>query len=305
MDERTNILISKLTEEQIEAFSDEEIQSIAMDRPGHPGHRGFLLDPRCYPSPDKLVMTKTALMKRLGRVDEEKTLNKGDNNEQEVTPEDLLASLNLSEFGIDEKMIDLVKPMIPKLIFDVVRGVPRFAAEEKFIQDTLQGAAEKKSGLLIQSIFSVRTFLLTTVGFSLTIMGVVLSVLSSEKNLFGSSILLHTGLVLLGVNIIGSVAYILYIHTLEGNWLLRQLNFDKSLSQQLKELIGKYYLDPTKTFDEYLIEKKNVLKSRAEEERGLQLKNPLAIKGKDWVPHLVSICFLLGVLLIVTSFFWH
>lgn len=68
MDKRTNILISKLTEEQIQALSDAEIETIAMDRPGRAGHRGFLLDPQCYASQDHLARTMAALMHRLGSV---------------------------------------------------------------------------------------------------------------------------------------------------------------------------------------------------------------------------------------------
>ena len=38
-----NLFISRLSLEQIENLSDEEIQELAIERPGHPGQYGFLL----------------------------------------------------------------------------------------------------------------------------------------------------------------------------------------------------------------------------------------------------------------------
>lgn len=64
-----NQLVSKLTPEQIENLSDDEIMGMAMQRPGHPGAYGFLLQPSYFKPGDHLSKTLYALMKRLGKVE--------------------------------------------------------------------------------------------------------------------------------------------------------------------------------------------------------------------------------------------
>ena len=60
--------LSKLTAEQIEQLSDDEILSYAMPRPGHPGQRGFLLNPQYFRNQEHLARTMHALLTRLGKV---------------------------------------------------------------------------------------------------------------------------------------------------------------------------------------------------------------------------------------------
>jgi hypothetical protein len=226
-------------------------------------------------------------------------------NAETESDENVPQFLDLSALGIDEEMINVAKPILLKFIADFAHGAPQFAAEEKTIRERLLLAVEKKRDLLTQIIFSVRAFLLTLIGFSLTIIGIVLSVLMSDKHPFGISHLHYVGLVFLGLNVICAVLYILFIHTIESNWLLSRIRFDESLLKELSDLIGKYYLDPTKTYADYLLAKKKAMEIKSSEEATLLLNNPLTIKGKDWMPHFISAFFLIGILLIVGAFFWH
>ena len=63
-----NLFISKLSLEQIEDLSDEEINELAIERPGHPGQYGFLLSPLFFRSDAHLAETMKALLDRLAKV---------------------------------------------------------------------------------------------------------------------------------------------------------------------------------------------------------------------------------------------
>lgn len=56
---------SVLTISEIEALDDDEILALSMERPGHPGQRGFLLNPRHFRSEVHLAEITHALMARL------------------------------------------------------------------------------------------------------------------------------------------------------------------------------------------------------------------------------------------------
>ncbi len=63
-----NQFISKLTRQQIENLSDEEIVKLAMERPSHPGQYGFLLQPTYFRSDEHFAETMKALLDRLAKV---------------------------------------------------------------------------------------------------------------------------------------------------------------------------------------------------------------------------------------------
>lgn len=65
--EELNRIASSLSEQQIADLSDEQILSMAMERPGHPGQRGFMLNPRRFRSPEHLSKTIYALGLRLDK----------------------------------------------------------------------------------------------------------------------------------------------------------------------------------------------------------------------------------------------
>ena len=175
-----------------------------------------------------------------------------ENTEKEVKePEnDEFLDFDLKELGIDPAMLEGAKAMIPQLVAGLVRGVPQFMFEDRVVQESLQKSTQEKAGLLVQTIFSVRTFLLTVMGFSLTAIGIAASLLISEKVTVSYLYVLYGGIALLGLNVLGSVIYILYIHTVESNMLLKQLNFDRSLSRELQEMIQTHYHNPIGTFDQ-------------------------------------------------------
>ncbi len=63
-----NQFISKLTRQQSENLSDAEILKLAMERPGHPGQHGFLLQPQYFRSDEHFAETMKALLDRLAKV---------------------------------------------------------------------------------------------------------------------------------------------------------------------------------------------------------------------------------------------
>lgn len=64
-----NQRVSKLSSEDIQNLTDEEILSLAMERPGHPGQFGFMLNPGFFESVDHMSEAMYQLMQRLNKID--------------------------------------------------------------------------------------------------------------------------------------------------------------------------------------------------------------------------------------------
>jgi hypothetical protein len=64
-----NKYISRLSLTEIENLTDDQILMLAMERPGHHGQYGFMLQLPYFKSPDHLSETMFALMKRLQHID--------------------------------------------------------------------------------------------------------------------------------------------------------------------------------------------------------------------------------------------
>ena len=204
----------------------------------------------------------------------------------------------LNNLGIPPEVVAQLLQQLPKVVSGVARGSIQFALEEKAIQDNLQRTAQEKVGLLTQAIFSVRSFLLTMVGFSLTAIGVVLAaIFSSDINIFDNFLLL-LGLVLLVINVVGSISYILYIYTVEVNSLKALLDFDRATSSELREMIARYQSSDTATFTDYQKEKHDFIEKKKEKEKLLK-----KVRGKDWLPHILSAFFLLGISFLISAIF--
>lgn len=206
----------------------------------------------------------------------------------------------LNNLGIPPEVIAQFIQQLPRIVGGVARGSIQFALEEKAIQDNLQRTAQEKVGLLTQAIFSVRSFLLTMVGFSLTAIGVVLTaIFSSDIDIFDNYLLL-LGLVLLVINVVGSISYILYIYTVEVNSLKALLDFDRATSSELKEMIARYQSSDTATFTDYQKEKHDFIEKKKEEEKLLR-----KVRGKDWLPHILSAFFIVGIIVIIVGIFFN
>lgn len=204
----------------------------------------------------------------------------------------------LNDLGISPQVIAQFVQQLPRIVGGVARGSIQFALEEKAIQDNLQRTAQEKVGLLTQAIFSVRSFLLTMVGFSLTAIAVLLAaIFSSDIDIFDNFLLL-LGLVLLVINVVGSISYILYIYTVEVNSLKALLDFDRATSSELREIIARYQSSDTATFTDYQKEKHDFIEKKKEEEKLLR-----KVRGKDWVPHILSACFVLGIVSLILAIF--
>ena len=64
-----NQKVSKLTTEEINSLPEDEILSMAMERPGHPGAFGFMLQLPYFKSQKHFSKIMYALMERLQKVD--------------------------------------------------------------------------------------------------------------------------------------------------------------------------------------------------------------------------------------------
>jgi len=78
--EDINKLASSFSVEQINSFTDEEIFNLSMERPGHPGQRGFMLQPRYFKSQKHFSEITHALMKRLTKAEDRKVKEKTEEN---------------------------------------------------------------------------------------------------------------------------------------------------------------------------------------------------------------------------------
>lgn len=65
---------SSLSEEQIENLSDEKILKMAIQRPGRPTQKGFILKIEHFESPDHYRKTFITLMKRLAKARADKEI---------------------------------------------------------------------------------------------------------------------------------------------------------------------------------------------------------------------------------------
>lgn len=213
---------------------------------------------------------------------------------------------DLKEFGIDENTINLVKSMIPTLISDIfIKKSANFALEQKNLNESINNNTREKIEILNQNIFSFRSVLLTITGFSLTILGVVLSSLMSGKNIFNNQNILYLGLICFVFSTIISILFILNIYHFENNKLHEQIKFNKSYYKDINKILKNNLIN--KNFDDYLVEKQNFLEEKIKEEEiinnkknkyGFIFKN----KDKDYTPHVAIFLFLFGFILILISF---
>lgn len=207
--------------------------------------------------------------------------------------------IDFEALGIDPASAMKIAALIPKFVSDFSRGVPQMAVEDRSIQEVLRRLVEEKQKLIIHNISSIRSFLLTLIGFSLTAIGIGISVLTSKPELVVSEALFYCGLIAFGLNVIGSVIYILFIHTKETNSLIKLLDFDRAFGADIQKLIQEHYLDQSKSFDTYKAAKHELIATKKIEEDNLRPK-----RRKDWILHaILGALFLLGFLSLSVSFF--
>jgi hypothetical protein len=77
-----NELVSKLSVDELNNLSEDDILSIVMERPGHPGQFGFMLNLPYFKSKEHLSETMNILLSKLGKINnlEEKYNKKKTNN---------------------------------------------------------------------------------------------------------------------------------------------------------------------------------------------------------------------------------
>jgi Na+/melibiose symporter-like transporter len=178
-----------------------------------------------------------------------------------------------------------------------------FSREQKEITESVNNNTKEKMSILSQNIFSFRVVLLTITGFSLTIFGVMLSIILSDGNLYINSYLLYTGLFCLFLNVFLSILFILNIYHFENNNLSKQIKFNNDSLQEINELIKKHLKDLN--LNDYLIEKQKLLEDKIKEEKyNINKKNKigLIINERDFSPHLIVFLFLFGIIFILISF---
>jgi len=68
--EKLNKWASKLSLEEIENLPEDEILEMVMERPGHPGQYGFMLQLPFFKSQEHFSETMQALLQRLHKIDD-------------------------------------------------------------------------------------------------------------------------------------------------------------------------------------------------------------------------------------------
>jgi hypothetical protein len=213
-------------------------------------------------------------------------------------------SFSLKDLGIDEEMLKLIKPVVLQLISELlIKKTANFAIEQKNISESINNNTKEKNNVLNQNVFSFRSVLLTITGFSLTIIGAVLSALVSNKDIFGNEIILYLGLACFTFSIIISILFILNIYHFENNKISEQIKFNNANVKEINKILKDNFLN--KTFENYLLEKQDFLEKKSKEEEEINNnKNMLGllISEKDYTPHLIIGLFLFGFILILLSF---
>lgn len=207
----------------------------------------------------------------------------------QISDEDLANVISaLKNIGVDEKNI---------------QKALSFTIEQKNFTETLNNNTREKNEVLNQNIFSFRSILITITGFSLTIIGVVVSAIVSNKDVFGNNNILYIGLFCLVLNIIISILFILNIYHFENNKLSKGVKFNNKCIKDFYELIDVNF--KIGSFEDFLTKKSVFLKTKTEEEIKIieeKNNNGLLIGEKDFTPHLSVILFLIGFVLILLSF---
>jgi len=206
-------------------------------------------------------------------------------------------NFNLKELGLDEELLKALELLMKELLTELKRESFRFVEEEKRIIDSRNKTIQSIGDLLIKNITSIRGFLLTLATVSLAVIGAVIP----NLKLFNLP-LVDLGLLSLAICVFVSIIYLTLIHVRENDELTNYLNFQKKALQELHASLLKCYQE-NKTFDAYLKEKGVLFDKNRKIEEEFNKKSEELSKKKDYIPYIISGSFLLGILLIVVSFF--
>ena len=204
---------------------------------------------------------------------------------------------DLKEFGLDGELLKTLEPLKEKLLTELKKESFRFGEEEKRIIESRNKTIQSIGDSLIRNIISIRGFLLTLATVSLAVIGAVIPNLKLFK-----LHLAYSGLSFLAICVFVSIIYLTVIHVRENDALTNYLNFQKKAFLELHELLIKCHQED-KTFDVYLKEKGFLFEKNREIEEKFNKKSEEQTKKKDYTPYIISGSFLLGILLIVLSFF--
>lgn len=192
------------------------------------------------------------------------------------------------ELGIDEKLL---------------KKFVNFDMEQKNMIQSITDNTKDKIDVLNQNIFSFRGILITITGFSLTIIGALLTVIISNSYLFNNIYLLYIGIVSFALNIIISILFILNVYHFENNKLSEQIKFNNKLINNFSDLIARHLKNAN--YESYLKEKSEYKSKMQNEEQKIaneKNKHGLLIGEKDYTAHLSIALFLAGFILVLLSF---
>lgn len=206
----------------------------------------------------------------------------------------------LKEFGISEKDMEALKPRLGQIVGELIQGAHQFAQEEKQIIAIRNNATKEIGGLLAQNINASRNFFLTLATLSLTIVGVIISALASGHNIFKGTFTLYSGLGLLIVCVVVSVLYLLNRLATENNNLTKYLDLERSIGEEMHELMGSYYKEK-KTFEDYFPARKDLIEKNKKLEKEFAEKARRQSKIIFYTPFVICFSFLIGLALIGLS----
>ena len=193
---------------------------------------------------------------------------------------------------------DEMEKMLETKAFDMFQ----FAKEEEKIINRQKEAVQSVGNLLIQNIMGARNFLLALTGFSLTILGVGLSVYISRSEIIKSEIFFLLGLCGFVFCITGSLIYLAIRFTHENQRLSEFLNFHKTGPKKLHKKMLECF-EKGKNFHQYIEDSDEILEEIQKTEKELQEKSQKDNNRKDYWIVSFTLAFIISIVLIIFSLF--
>jgi hypothetical protein len=208
---------------------------------------------------------------------------------------------NLGTLGLDEEKM---KALSAQMVRELTQGTYQFAEEEKLIIEIRNRADDQIGSLLAQNINSGRSFLLTLATLALTIIGAVLSVITSGHSIFKGNFTIHIGLIFLSVCVIVTVLYLLDRLGNENNGLTKRLVHEHSIMDDARTLLRKH-IQEKKSYGDYLIAKKAFAENAKKREASFTAdKANQQSKIIPYIPAVIGYSFLIGLGFISLGFWF-
>jgi uncharacterized membrane protein YidH (DUF202 family) len=183
-------------------------------------------------------------------------------------------------------------------------GTTKYAKEEQRILVIKEKAQQSTRGFVISNIASMRNFLLTLTTLSITIFGVVISVISNSglkvfKLVVENIPIVYIGLGSLALCVLVSVIYLAILHVKENQALSKSYLLQEKTFNSFRSLLLECYKNK-KPFDVYQEKLRTAIEQNTEVAE-LAKKSHKQLAQNDYTTYYISGFFLIGILTVVVS----